>query len=42
MVNYGSCVDENVSLAPGFRGYDSTGAVIEYVTLGIHGNHMKT
>jgi len=33
MVIYGSCVDENVTLVPGFLGYDSTGAVIEYVTL---------
>jgi hypothetical protein len=42
MVIYGSCVDKNLSLVPGFRGYDSTGAVIEYVTLGIHGNHTET
>jgi len=42
MVIYGSCIDENVSLVPDLRGYDSTGAVSENVTLGIHGNHMKT
>jgi len=42
MAIYGSCVDETVSLVPGLRGYDSTWAVSEYVTLGIHGNHMKT
>jgi hypothetical protein len=42
MVIYASCVDEKVPLVPGLRGYDSTGAVIEYVTSGIHGNHMKT
>jgi hypothetical protein len=42
MVIYGSYVDENVSLVPGFLGYDSKGAVIECFTLGIRGNHMKT
>jgi hypothetical protein len=42
MVIYGSCFDENVSLVPGFCGYDSTGVLIEYVTLGIHRNLMKT
>jgi hypothetical protein len=42
MVIYGSCFDENVLLVPGFRGYDSTGVVIEYVTLGNHRNLIKT